>query len=119
MSKRVLTMSYGRHYKYKQDGEPKMYYKNENEYNKQAQKKFYQKNKDLINSRGILERLEHNGNVPQLKSFTKYPNYITEDAVIKAYHKFISQPDVEPLKIKTVRERIKILQAKLNPIDLE
>ena len=118
MPKRVKTMSNGRHYKYKEDGEPKMYYKISDEVNKAAQKKFYEKNKDLINAKGILERLEHTGNIPQLKSFSKYPDIITEEAVIRSYQIFIKQDDIEPLKIKMTRDKLKILQAKLNPISL-
>ena len=117
--KRVKTMSAGRHYKYKEDGLPQLYYKISDEVNKAAQKKFYEKNKTIINARGILERLEHKGNIPQLKSFEKYPLYITEESVIRAYEKFIRQDDIEPQKIKETRDKIKILQNKLHPIILE
>lgn len=116
--KRVKTMSNGRHYKYKEDGEPKVYYKIDNEVNKAAQKKFYEKNKDSINAKGILERLQHKGNIPQLKSFSKYPDYITEETVIRAYQIFIKQDDIEPQKIKSTRDKLKQLQNKLNPISL-
>ena len=93
----------------------KYYYKISAECNRAGQLKHYHDNKKTIAPQSILDRLAKTGNVPQLKSFSKYPDIINEEKVMEAY-KLFKEHNTEPEKFMETKKRLMIVLKKINDL---
>lgn len=94
----------------------KWYYKISAERNRAGQVKHYHDNKGLIAPNSILDRLAKSGNVPQLKSFSKYPDIINEAKVLEAYKHF-KEHNTEPEKFIETKKRLMAVLKKINDLE--